>query len=186
MTDHPYQLYALEFTEADRVRLAGFSCGDEVWSRCANLWIQGSDVLDSVKRGTKVWLFENDVGQTIGFGSVGPARWRWPLPDGSYTQLVIIPMLGLDARFRGQPPDPEWRYSRQMMSYLINSATVMSQEMAAKSGTPVDWLVMLVHRDNGRAIKFYQDCGFVQIPDVVRYNDQIVMKLWIGSSQATP
>ena len=27
MTDHPHQLYAVDFKEADQARLAGFSCG---------------------------------------------------------------------------------------------------------------------------------------------------------------
>jgi ribosomal protein S18 acetylase RimI-like enzyme len=42
------------------------------------------------------------------------------------------------------------------------------------------WLVLMVHRDNARAIRFYEQCGFELIPDVVRRNDHLVMKLWIG------
>ncbi len=48
MMDHPDQLYAVEFTEADQVRLVGFSCGDELWSRHVTEWILGSDVFDSM------------------------------------------------------------------------------------------------------------------------------------------
>lgn len=58
MDQHPDQLYAIPFTEADQSRLVGFSCGDAVWSRHVSEWLLGSDVLDSMKRGTRVWLFE--------------------------------------------------------------------------------------------------------------------------------
>ena len=179
MTDHPHQLFAVEFTEADQPRLVNFSCGDAVWARHVAEWIRGSDVLDSIKKGTKVWLFETADDEIVGFGSVGPARWRWPPPDGSYTRLLLVPMLGLDIRFQGQPPNPELRFARQIMSHIISEAHAISQE-AGKSGKPIDWLVLLVHRENQRAIRFYEKCGFEQIPNVVRDNDHLVMKLWVG------
>ena len=37
----------------------------------------------------------------------------------------------------------------------------------------------MVHQDNQRAIKFYEKCGFELIPDVVRRNDHLVMKLCV-------
>ena len=40
----------------------------------------------------------------------------------------------------------------------------------------------MVHRDNSRAIRFYEKCGFELIPGVVRYKDHRVMKLWIGGT----
>jgi len=55
----------------------------------------------------------------------------------------------------------------------------MSRE--ATSTTPMGWLVLLVHRDNRRAIKFYEKCGFELIPDVVRHKNHFVMRLWIGA-----
>jgi RimJ/RimL family protein N-acetyltransferase len=39
----------------------------------------------------------------------------------------------------------------------------------------------MVHRDNRRAIAFYEKCGFELIPDAVRHEDHRVMKLWIGA-----
>jgi hypothetical protein len=119
MTAHPHQLYATDFTEADQARLVGFSCGDELWSKHVAEWILGSDVLDSMKRGTRVWLFETAAGDVVGFGSIGMSEWRWPPPNGDKATIVLIPMLGIDARFRGEPPDPDWRYSRQIMSHLV-------------------------------------------------------------------
>ena len=43
-----------------------------------------------------------------------------------------------------------------------------------------EWHVLMVHRNNARAIRLYEQCGFELIPDVVRRNDHLVMKLAIG------
>jgi ribosomal protein S18 acetylase RimI-like enzyme len=180
MTDHPYQLYAVEFTEADRARLVGFSCGDEPWSKHVSEWILGSDVLDSMKRGTRVWLFETAEGDIVGFGSVGTSQWRWPPPDGARTTIVLLPMLGIDVRYRGLPPDPAWRYSRQMMAHLVAEGQRIAREWSGEAEKKPQWLVLMVHRENARAIRFYEQCGFELIPNVVRRNDHLVMTSWIG------
>lgn len=180
MTDHPHQLYAIDFTEADQARLAGFSCGEELWARHVTEWILSSDVLDSRKKGTRVWLFETAGGDIAGFGSLGTSVWRWPPPKGEKTTIALIPMLGIDARFRGQPPDPDWRYSRQIMGHLIAEAQQLAHGWPGDVASKPQWLVLMVHRDNARAIQFYKQCGFELIPDVVRRNDHLVMKLWIG------
>ena len=44
----------------------------------------------------------------------------------------------------------------------------------------IKWLALTVHRDNARAIRFCERCGFELIPDVERRNGHVVMKLWIG------
>lgn len=180
MTDHPNQLYAVEFTEADQARLVGFSCGDEPWSRHVTEWILGSDVLDSMKRGTRIWLFETEQGEKVGFASIGTSTWRWPPPDGAKTTVVLIPMFGIDVRYRGQPREPDWRYSRQIMAHLVSEGQRIA---SAWPGDPVarpQWLVLMVHRDNSRAIRFYEQCGFELIPGVVRRQNHLVMKLWVG------
>jgi ribosomal protein S18 acetylase RimI-like enzyme len=90
----------------------------------------------------------------------------------------MVPMLGIDERFHGQPEDPAWRFSTQIMSHLIYEA----QQIACGEGSDIEWLVLLVHRENQRAIRFYEKCGFELIPDVVRRSNHVVMKLWIGES----
>jgi ribosomal protein S18 acetylase RimI-like enzyme len=177
---HPHQLYAVPFTEADQARLVGFSCGQEPWSRHVSEWILGSDVLDSMKKGTRVWLFETEAKEVVGFGSLGTSRWNWPPPDGSKATIVLIPMLGIAERFHGQPPDLEWRYSRQIMGHLIAEAQKLALAGAAKAAGEPQWLVLMVHRDNARAIRFYEQCGYELIPGVERRNNHVVMKLWIS------
>lgn len=181
MTDHPHQLYAVEFTIAEQARLVGFSCGNEAWSKHVSEWILGSDVLDSMSKwGTRVWLFETERGEIVGFGAVGTSKWRWPPPDGTRSTIVLIPMLGIDHRYHGQPADPAWRYSRQIMSHLIAEGQLMASECSKDAKPKPQWLVLMVHQDNARAIKFYENCGFELIPDVVRGKDYRIMKLWIG------
>ena len=89
-------------------------------------------------------------------------------------------MLGIDARYRGQPPDPQWRYSRQMMSHLLAEAKLLSSQWTGDAKKRPEWLVLMVHQENKRAIRFYEQCGFELIPDVVRRENHLVMKLWIG------
>lgn len=180
MAGHPHQLYPREFTEADQVRLAGFSCGDEEWSKLVTEWVLGSDVLDSLKRGSRVWLFETEAGAIIGFGSVGTSVWRWPPPDGAKTTIVLIPMLGIDARYRGRPTDPEWRYSRQVMAHLISEGEQINRNWTGNTSERPEWLALMVRRDNARAIKLYEQFGFELISGVVRRNNHVVMKMWIG------
>ena len=117
-----------------------------------------------MQRGTTAWLYRNQAEEVVGFGSLGPIRWRWPLPDGSYANLLIIPMLGIDERFHGKPPEEEWRYSRQIMNHLVYEA----RQMSAGAKKPIEWLLLLVHSDNERAIKLYEKFDFVLIPDVTR------------------
>lgn len=180
MTDHPHQLYAIEFTEADQARLVGFSCGHEPWSKHVTEWILGSDVLESMKRGTRVWLFERAQAEIVGFGSVGTSVWQWPPPKGERTTNVLIPLLGIDARFHGQPLASDWRYSRQLMSHLIAEGQRVAREWSGDPDKRPNWLVLMVHQDKARAICFYEQCGFELIPDVIRRKDHRVMKLWIG------
>ncbi|WDQ17447.1 GNAT family N-acetyltransferase [Rhodopirellula sp. P2] len=168
-----FQLYADEFCEADQVDLVGFSCGDTKHGRYCTEWILGPDSMESIANyGTKVWLFRNATGQVVGYGSVGTVRWRWPLPDGSYTSLLYIPMLGIDQRFQGQPPDAQWRYSRQIMNHLISEANGLNR----KREKPAEYLLLLVDRTNEAAVKLYARFDFELIPVVTRGPGLRVMK----------
>ena len=180
MAAHPLELRAGPFTEADQVRLVGFSCGEEPWSRHVAEWILGSDVFDSMKRGTRVWLFETADGEVVGFGSLGTSKWRWPPPIGERATIALIPMLGIAEQFRGQPTDPEWRYSRQILGHLIAEATRLTRAEPEEGAQVPQWFALLVHRDNARAIQFYQHCGFELIAGVERNKGHVVMKVGIG------
>lgn len=163
----PYQLHADEFTQGDRSELAHFDCGkEEPWARAATEWLLGSDVWESMeKRGTKVWLYRTGSGVIVGFGSLGITRRRWPPPDGGYTNLLIIPMLGIDRRFQGEPPGQpshsRWRYSNQILSHLRFEASKLFQARRGAGRNTLPLLTLNVHRENRRAMRLYERFGFV-------------------------
>jgi ribosomal protein S18 acetylase RimI-like enzyme len=94
-------------------------------------------------------------------------------------------MLGIDTRFQGKPANPEWRYSRQIMEHLLAEAQRIVREWREDAGQRPQWLVLQVRADNTRAIGFYERCGFELIPGVVRPNNHVVMKVWIGDLSDT-
>lgn len=168
--NNPYQLYADEFTEEDLSELLDLDCGNEPWSRAATEWILGTDKWDSIqKHGTRVWLYRNDT-VVVGFGSLGITRRRWPPPNGGYCNLLIIPMLGIDHRFHGQPPDPHPRYSHQIVSHLRFEAIQLIASHQESDRTTLPLLSLYVHRENTRAIRLYEKFGFVEEKGGMRGN----------------
>ena len=168
-----FQLYADEFEESDQQEFARLNCGDEPWARAATEWIQGSDVVDSIKQhGTRVWVFRTEADEVIGFGSIGPSQWQWPPPDGERGRQLMIPQLGISIEFRGQPPDPKFRFSNQIMEHLIEEADQWAAEIR-KTKPPkkhVKLLILHVHRDNASAQRLYQKFDFVRLPEFERNN----------------
>lgn len=165
-----YQLYADEFTENDLPELVQFDCcgdRDTPWARAANEWLLGSDVWQSKKRGTSVWLYRLASGVVVGFSSLGMTRRRWPPPDGEYRNLLIIPMLGIDHNCHGQPKGPE-RYSHQILNHLIYEASQLAERERGAGHSVASVLTLYVHENNRPAIKLYQDFGFVAEPDAAR------------------
>lgn len=161
-----WPLFADEFTPADQQFLAGLQCGDESWSQAATEWITSSEVLNSIENHlTKVWIYRNsEVDESIvGFSSLASTGWqKWPPPNGKRSRLLYIPQLGLDKKFRGFPPSPEWRYSSQIMEHLIGQARSLAAQI--KDDKPpskhVDLLTLKVHRENIAAQKLYSRYGF--------------------------
>jgi len=175
MDESPYQLYADLLTENDRPDLAQFDCGSGKWAEAATEWIQGSDVWESIKKkGTRVWLFRNDQGVLVGFGSLGFTRRKWPPPDGQHGNLQIIPMLGLDFHFQGKPPDRQWRYSHQLISHVRYEAMKSLAQHVLSGRNTLPLLMLYVHQENAAAIKLYQTFGFTAEP-AARTNDHILM-----------
>ncbi len=167
-----FELVADEFTEADQGDLVGFSCGDSLPGRLCTEWICGSGVMDSLKQKAKVWLYRNQAEKVVGYSSVRFVQWRWPLPDGNYTTVLYIPMIGIDQRYHGQPPEKERRYSHQIMNHLIWSCHQMNQERKH----PVEWLTLKVLPDNAGAIRLYNQFDFELIANIEQNHGLRVMK----------
>ncbi len=165
MTESEYGLYADYFTPADQPFLAGLQCGDESWSMAATEWITSSEVLDSIENHqTKVWIYRNSEADdsVVGFSSLAATGWqKWPTPWQTL-RLLYIPQLGLDKKYRGFSPDPNWRYANQIMEHLIGQARELALQIM-RSKPPikhVDLLTLKVHRQNVAAKKLYDRFGF--------------------------
>jgi hypothetical protein len=152
---------ATPFAEELLSRVQGFSCGGEAWEQDVARWIQlprgQGGALDAMADlGTEVWLYERTDGQVVGFGSLGVTTWRYPNPKKSDRVAVqIVPYFGIRHEYKGLPPAPcprEERYAFRIFADLLAKA----RERIARS----DLLGLLVHRDNARAIAFYQRFGF--------------------------
>jgi ribosomal protein S18 acetylase RimI-like enzyme len=173
--ESPYQLYADVLTLDDRMDLVQFDCGPGKWAEAATEWIQGSGVWDSIEnKKTRVWLYRNDAGVVVGYGSLGLTRRKWPPPVGQHGNLQIIPMLGVDHHFHGKPPDKQWRYSHQIVSHLRYEALRTLAEHISCGRNTLPLLTLYVHQDNAAAITLYQSFGFTPEP-LARTNDHILM-----------
>jgi ribosomal protein S18 acetylase RimI-like enzyme len=140
----------------------GFSCGNEPWQIEVAQWIQdtaGSDcALRSMEeRGTEVWLYRTPEGELVGYGSLGMTKWKWPAPNGPRETVSIIPYVGVQSKFHGEPKgaSPNERYAYQIMGDLISKAR--------RRGTKI--LGLFVDKKNARATAFYTRVGFQSLPD---------------------
>jgi GNAT superfamily N-acetyltransferase len=159
----PTALRKIPFSAALLPAVQGFDCGDRPWEREVSAWIRNDGIdgvlVDMEQRGTDVWLYATDDGNLIGFGSLGASAWNYPKPSSERIILNLIPYLGIQRRFQGQPigaPRSE-RYAAQILDHLIFEASSHIER------API--LALKVHRDNVRAIRAYETAGFRHFPE---------------------
>ncbi len=153
-------LHVLPFAPDLLARVQPFDCGDEPWEREVSDWIKrppGQDgAIDALGRGMAIWLYVDDAGAVVGFGSLDRAEQRWPTAKDPKIAASIIPWVAVERRFWGQPPGPpEERYASQILGDLVATAIQIRDER------PV--LVLYVHEQNARAVAFYQRAGFLEL-----------------------
>ena len=134
----------------DEVR--DFDYGDEPYQQDLAEWMR-NEALPLMEIGTKVWLYVNRAGETVGYGSLGVTRWQYPDATSRRTELVIVPAVALRKEFWGKPEGAQdERYSSQIMRHLIDEARDWPGALPA--------LGLFVHPDNQAAIKLYERFGF--------------------------
>ena len=134
---------------------ASFDCGGCDFGKIATAWIKCVDPTDSAiadmaARQTAVFLYFEDDGTIVGFGSVGLTTYTVKHVKHTWS---IIPHLGIDARFRKKPDNIPWqeRYASQIVYDLIETCR-------EEHGT--DTLTLKVHQANLGAISLYEKHGF--------------------------
>ena len=172
-------LYAVDFTESERDRLTAVSFGTDRYGELVAEWLLGSDVLDSMQRGTKVWLFETEDGQVAGIGSLGPCRRRWPPPHGDHKNLLLIPMLAVAQPFREDKRPHEARVSTRIFQHILAEAEeLIASRKTDDRSSLLPRLLVYVHEANDRALRFWQRIGFQTIPNARHHGDHLILQLW--------
>jgi len=179
-------LYAVDFSESERNRLTAVSFGTDVYGDLVTEWLLGSDVQDSMQRGTKVWLFETEDGEVAGIGSLGVCRRRWPPPHGDHKNLLLIPMFAVAQPYQGTKRPEASRVSTRIFQHILAEAQeLISSRQPEDRSSLLPRLVVYVHEENHRAMRFWQRIGFQAIPNVRHHEDHLILQLWAGEITGT-
>jgi len=155
------ELQVVSFSRELLQAVEAFECGTDSSALFAADWIKGvppfpSAILSMEQHQTEVWLYFLDAAATslqekilVGFSSLGVVNWRDPHPDGPRRRFGYIPMIAVASIFQGG----QQQYSRKIMDDLIAKARQRNHRD----------LCLLAHRDNLRAIRFYQKFAFERI-----------------------
>ena len=143
------ELHSIKFEFSQIQQVADFNCGDSPFEYAVAEWIKSDRAIKSIRdRGTEVWLYY-EADSLVGYGSLGATRRKWLPPNGNYQNLSIIPSLAVQTEFQCKPDSPP-RYSHLILGDLISKAREHRNQL----------LVLYVHVDNTRAIKFYEKFDF--------------------------
>jgi len=169
-----------------------FQCGPERWDGEVADWIESpsgpkSALHDMGAYRTEVWLYLDDQGELVGFGSLGQTTYTWPVGGKKKEPVNLIPFIGIHEKFKGEPKDAarDDKYAYQILDDLLACAA----EKSVVSGVYA-LIVPNVDGENGRAINFYQNRDFfdLEIPRfekttgityirMARYLDDLVKQL---------
>ncbi|MBI3973320.1 MAG: GNAT family N-acetyltransferase [Chloroflexi bacterium] len=138
------------FTAAVLNEVRAFHCGDQPWAADVADWINTDRVLEDLRDADlncRVWIWRDDNGNVVGFGSLGDAVFRVPNPNKSpWLPVTIIPALAVHSAHQGKG------YARRIVEELL--------DLAAEHAAERRYVVLLVHTDNVRAHELYRRAGF--------------------------
>lgn len=124
-------------------RVADFECGSKPYQTEVAVWIQApaeaaDGALQAIRDwGTRVWLYEMDAGELIGFTSLGLRDWsiRDPATNKRVkTAIQIIPNFAIHSRFKRKPDGvgPDQQYA----SRVFNDVLLAAYERMTEEGAP--------------------------------------------------
>jgi ribosomal protein S18 acetylase RimI-like enzyme len=161
---HPLTKYRFQEADLGLPEVQSFTCGPNRWDEEVAAWIKAAEgdnsVLEDIKQfGIEVWLYRTGEGELVGFSSLGENTWSFPLPKGPKHRISYIPVIGVHERFQGEPKDAERddKFAYQILDDLIE----YTAEKTASRPDLYPVIGLSVDQDNTRAIRFYQNRGFV-------------------------
>jgi ribosomal protein S18 acetylase RimI-like enzyme len=138
----------------------GYNYGSQPWEQELAQWMR-EESLSAVANGAKVWLYQNQAGDCVGYGSLGERNWSYPTKKSAKVTVLVIPAVAIRADFQGEPrtdrsddPSVDGRYSSQIMRHLL--------EVAYQWPRPIAAIGLFVDPRNVRAVKLYQKYGFTK------------------------
>jgi hypothetical protein len=161
-----YRVSITPFTAEMLPLVQDFDCGSDPWCGELNKWIKsGEAIADKDALGTQVWLYMRGK-IVIGYGSVGTTRRPF---NGSWKNVVLIPMVAIQRHFHGRPrwAEKDERYSGQIMNHLLNEA--LQYRLAD--------LILYVHPQNIGAKKLYTKFGFSMLGPVRGGHEMMGLRL---------
>jgi hypothetical protein len=134
--------YRFNAADIDLPEIQGFACGDARWDREVADWIKSrsgdNSVLEDIQQfGTEVWLYRTESRELVGFASLGHNNWHIPMPRGPRRLINLIPFIGVQQRFQGEPRDAQRddRFAYQILDDLIELAVEKLPLVATSSRT---------------------------------------------------
>jgi ribosomal protein S18 acetylase RimI-like enzyme len=148
------------FTAALISEVQEFHCGDDEWALDLADWLRDprSDVdadtalaaLADEDLNCQVWVWRNETGAIVGFGSLGDTDGRVPNPNkGPRIPITIIPALAVHADHQGKG------YGLAILEELLDLASQRADERP--------FVILMVHVDNRAAQALYRRMGFANL-----------------------
>jgi len=157
----PCILEVEEFSQELLPEMQGFRCGPAIdpmqYETALDRWIEGAgdrNVIWSMSKGTRVWLYYGDNDTLVGYASLGESAWSI---DGARLGIAMIPALAIQHQYRSLPADgpKENQYAHQIMRDILHKAAQL----------PHEFVGLLVDRENTRAQALYCHYRFVPLSD---------------------
>ncbi len=139
-------LCAYPFSAANLPEVQVFECGPDPWHLERAEWIKrpldhGKSALNSIaKFNTSVWLYRNENGDLVGYGSLG--KTVRPLPPkgkGKPEEVGFIPSLAIQSQFKHQPADvpreDRFAYRRKLYRKCPRLMVALPRDVAGTSDT---------------------------------------------------
>ena len=155
--------YPFSEPDIDLPEVQAFDCGGAPWDIEVAEWFESrsgqNSVLEDMKRfGTEVWLHRDEDGRLVGYSSLGQTKYTWPVGTKNKETVNVIPFIGVQKQFQGEPRDAENqddKYAYQILDELLSCAAGKWERFPL--------ITLSVDDRNTRAIEFYRRRAFMDL-----------------------